>query len=122
VNVEVEIINEKIRHIPCRGLPEVSTTEDSLEILTINRWIYLVHVGCAFRDLLRVMSDCQDQGMIGRVDINCTPSEYPNGMEWAAIVLPGGFKCMDIRPSILTGRELVVLLTDNYCRSNVCLK
>lgn len=40
-------------------------------------------------------------GLIGMVDIKCTPSEYPNGMEWAAIVLPGGLECMDIRPQYI---------------------
>jgi hypothetical protein len=84
--------------LPCHGLPEVSTVEDFQKVLTINRWIYLVHVGCTFRDLLRVVSHCQDQGMIGMADLNSTPSEYPHGMEWTAFVLPGSFECMDLRP------------------------
>jgi hypothetical protein len=90
--------SRKTTGLPCYRLPEVATVDDSLEILTLNRWIYLVHVGCAFRDLMRVMSHCQGLGLISIPHINCTPSDYPDGMEWAALVLPGGFECMDIRP------------------------
>ncbi len=90
--------SRKLTGLPCHGLPEVSTVEDSQKVLTINRWIYLVHIGCTFRDLMRVMLHCQDQDLIGMADLNCTPSEYPHGMEWTAFVLPGGFECMDIRP------------------------
>ena len=82
--------------LPCRGLPQAQTIENNLPILALNRWVYITHVRCFFRDLERVVSHCHRQGFIGVSGSARAPSDCPDGMEWTALVLPGGLEVQDI--------------------------
>lgn len=82
---------EAIR-LPCNGLPRYQTLDDGRRLLAVDRWVYLAHIGCSFRDLERVMGHCKRLGFIGS---NETPSGYPNGAEWSALVLPKGMEMLN---------------------------
>ena len=94
---ELAAHSRKAVGLPCFGLPEIVEVEPGLEIFAVDRWVYLVHVGCAFRDLERVIEHCRRNGFIGSAASDCAPSAYPDGQEWTALVIPGGSEHGHIR-------------------------
>lgn len=87
---ELAAFSRKAVGLDCHGLPHVEQVENNLEITILNRWTYLVHVNCCFRDLFRVLSHCRDYDFIGEHKAGEEPSAYPCGEEWRAMVLPAG--------------------------------
>jgi hypothetical protein len=81
--------------LPCIGLPQYQSLDDGRRFLVVDRHIYLAHVGCSFRDLERVLSHCRRYGFIGSTELADTPSDYPHGAEWSALVLPAGMEILD---------------------------
>ncbi len=94
---ELAAFNRRATGLSCHGLPHFAWVEDGIEILAIDRWIYLLHVGCAFRDLFRVLDHCQEFGLIGESYRHCAPSHYPDGEEWSALIIPGGYEQLGLR-------------------------
>jgi hypothetical protein len=89
--------NRKATGLSCHTLPAFEWVEKDIEVLAVDRWIYLLHIGCTFRDLFRVLDHCQAFGLIGSANKQCAPSHYPDGEEWSAQIIPGGFEQLGLR-------------------------
>ena len=92
-----EILARQSRHavgLSCEGLPRFQKLENNLHLITLNRWVYITHINCAFRDIKRVMSHFQKHGFIGTPNSASSSLDYPDGVEWTALVLPGNEDAM----------------------------
>ena len=94
---ELAAFNRRATGLSCHGLPAFRKVQEDIEVLGINRWIYLLHVGCTFRDLFRVLDHCQAFGLIGDAPGKVAPSNYPGGEEWSALIIPGGYEQLGLR-------------------------
>ena len=81
--------------LPCSELPaygSVSGSRGSVNLIVSHRRVYLAQISCVFRDLSRVIAHCNRLGLIGKNDSDTVPSLYPDGAEWAAMVIPAGYE------------------------------
>jgi hypothetical protein len=84
--------------LPCHELPGWQQTPGGPLTLSVRRWVYLAHVGCAFRDLLRVLGHLHHFGLVGDAEWDC--DAHPRGLEWRALVLPAGLSAEGGRPQL----------------------
>jgi hypothetical protein len=91
----------KATGLSCPQAPSYASVETAaggkIDLIVAKRRVYLAQVRCAFRDLGRVLEHCFSHGLIGAADPDSTPSQYPQGAEWAAMVVPGGYEQLGLR-------------------------
>ena len=86
--------------LPCSELPvygSVSGSRGSVNLIVSHRRVYFAQISCVFRDLSRVIAHCHRHGYIGKNDSDTVPSRYPDGAEWAAMVIPAGYEHLGLR-------------------------
>ena len=83
--------------LSCTDLPRLAKGDDQRAFLMVNRKVYLAQISCAFRDTLQVLEHAHRLGLISRNDAQAAPSDYPQGEEWSALVIPGGYEQLGLR-------------------------
>lgn len=91
------------------GLPpvwissEYQPPDDESPVITVRRNHYILRIGCAFRELERIIWFLKILGLLGRQQNPYVLEGYPNGAEFGAFVIPSGAELLLERVSVFDG-------------------